>query len=454
MVLPVETDYWGMINSARRVMVKQQTLHAKVGFMNWGQITTMKRPALAQYIQARGMRQIVIMGPMSGAPWLGMYSQYLYEPTLKLKGQYTNESWCLDKRAEACAILHSLEKVIGAELECLAPFELAMTPDLAPGSVVPHFPGSVATLQDGSPAPSNNWGPCVSAHDGSAACQQFIAMHGRSFVYIMDTKVVGPHSYLNFVKQKFDEVLARGFSGAYFDLFSYAYGTGFGSTNPGRFRYTWDRSDGFSVDLAPNHTIARQKADLCLWTAEARAQLVKSIIASSTPLRSGKAPSIVVNDMAVADIIRELPIHHFVEGILPQGYAQTHLSTPIVLGWTPSYTPGAHADDKSGTWWNHWVNATNADLLSDMRDKLASGCLYFTYWSESKLLTNCSLYEHMYPITVRELHAGYVIGEERILVTRPGRYGWNDSTPLSALRLHCFTEQAEGVEVAPTIHTD
>ena len=232
MVLPVETDYWGMINSARRVMVKQQTLHAKVGFMNWGQITTMKRPALAQYIQARGMRQIVIMGPMSGAPWLGMYSQYLYEPTLKLKGQYTNESWCLDKRAEACAILHSLEKVIGAELECLAPFELAMTPDLAPGSVVPHFPGSVATLQDGSPAPSNNWGPCVSAHDGSAACQQFIAMHGRSFVYIMDTKVVGPHSYLNFVKQKFDEVLARGFSGAYFDLFSYAYGTVLGAPIP------------------------------------------------------------------------------------------------------------------------------------------------------------------------------------------------------------------------------
>ena len=54
----------------------------------------------------------------------------------------------------------------------------------------------------------------------------------------------------------------------------------------------------------------------------------------------------------------------------------------------------------------------------------------------------------MYPITVRELHAGWVLGEERILVTREGQYGWNDSTPLSALRVHCFDEQAEGA--APT----
>ena len=240
MVIPVETDYWEMINKARRVMVQPQTLHARLGFMNWGQITTMARSDLVEFIPARGMRQIVVMGPMSGAPWLGMYCQYLYEPGVRLAPPYTNESFCLDKRAEACAILHSLEPAIGAELECLAPFELAMTPDLPPGAVAPRFPGSVATQQDGTPALANNWGPCVSSHDSSAACKQFIATHGRSYVYILDAES-GSDDYLRFVQQKFDDVLQRGFSGAYFDLFSYAYGVGVGSPNPGRFRYTYDR---------------------------------------------------------------------------------------------------------------------------------------------------------------------------------------------------------------------
>jgi hypothetical protein len=151
--------------------------------------------------------------------------------------------------------------------------------------------------------------------------------------------------------------------------------------------------------------------------------------------------------MGVADSIRELPIHHFAEEQLPQGYSQVHLSTPLVLGWTPGYTKGSVEDGKQGSWWRNWTHATNADLLADMRDKLASGTLLLQYWSESSAITNCSLYEHMYPITVRELHAGYIIGEERILAIHSGVYGWNDYTAPHDVSVHCFDEQANGVEV-------
>ena len=36
--------------------------------------------------------------------------------------------------------------------------------------------------------------------------------------------------------------------------------------------------------------------------------------------------------------------------------------------------------------------------------------------------------EHMYPTTPLELHAGYVIGKERIVTKVSGRYGWNDDS--------------------------
>ena len=53
----------------------------------------------------------------------------------------------------------------------------------------------------------------------------------------------------------------------------------------------------------------------------------------------------------------------------------------------------------------------------------------------------------MYPITVRELHAGWIVGEERILMVESGTYGWNDATNISGVEAHCFDAQANGVAV-------
>ena len=189
-LLPVRSDYWEMINTARGLLTKPQTLHARLGFMNWGQITTMQRDKLVEYIRQRGMRQIVVMGPFSGSPWVGMYGQYLYEPALHIPAPYSNESFDVAKRIEACAILHSIERELGDQIDCLAPFELALTPDLPPGTRQPHFSshGVVATSPEGMAAIMSNWGPCTAWNDSSAACEQYVQTHGRSLIYIVDAE--------------------------------------------------------------------------------------------------------------------------------------------------------------------------------------------------------------------------------------------------------------------------
>ena len=213
MILPVRTDYWDMINTARSLLVKKQTLHARVGFMNWGQITTMHRSDLVQYIRARGMRQIVVMGPFSGSPWLGLYSEFLYEPSETLKSPYTNETYNTEKRVEACNILHSIQADVGGPMECLAPFETALTPDLPPGSLIPRFQGgSLSRTQTSTPTTMNNWGPCQASDDPSPACKAFVATHGRSYVYVLETNGSTDKDrgeYLTFVMSKFRPLLAR-----------------------------------------------------------------------------------------------------------------------------------------------------------------------------------------------------------------------------------------------------
>ena len=108
---------------------------------------------------------------------------------------------------------------------------------------------------------------------------------------------------------------------------------------------TYDQCDGHSVDLHPNFTIARCKTELSHLTAPARAAVVKAILSRSAE------SMVVVNDMGVADAIRELPIHHFLEAVYDVGYTQAHFSTPMALGYSPGYKSGVVEIGKEGTWW-------------------------------------------------------------------------------------------------------
>ena len=56
----------------------------------------------------------------------------------------------------------------------------------------------------------------------------------------------------------------------------------------------------------------------------------------------------------------------------------------------------------------------------------------------------------MFPITPLELHEGYIVGRERIVTNRSGRFGWGDS---SRHEVHVFDDQGREVPgfKAPTV---
>ena len=69
------------------------------------------------------------------------------------------------------------------------------------------------------------------------------------------------------------------------------------------------------------------------------------------------------------------------------------------------------------------------DIYRDVLNKLDWGGLYFFY-GDKGLLKHETIIQQMYPITVTELHTGYVKGRERLITTRSGVYGWSDNADL------------------------
>ena len=68
-------------------------------------------------------------------------------------------------------------------------------------------------------------------------------------------------------------------------------------------------------------------------------------------------------------------------------------------------------------------------VYEDVLGKLRWGNLYF-YYNEPAALAYESVPKRMYPITVQEVHAGYVKGRERLVTMHSGVYGWPDAPDL------------------------
>ncbi len=89
---------------------------------------------------------------------------------------------------------------------------------------------------------------------------------------------------------------------------------------------------------------------------------------------------------------------------------KTWLHTPVsYAGWSTYHKPGV----------------TEADFLADIKEKLWNANLYlFSAPMFYPLFTQENLATHEYPITVLGLDEGIIVGQERIITLRPGRFGW------------------------------
>jgi len=392
-------DYYDFINAVRRDAVPNYPLEGSCAFLEYELPTLWPKEKMADWLKQRAAKMVILIGPYSGGPWLGEDSNYIYKvPNFNLDAYLQT----LKKARQAL-------KAIDPQIKCLAPFETALSPDLAPGDTKVRFPDSVSILPDGTPA-GYRW------PQEPEARQKFLQNQGHQYIYYPTLT----NSYYAFVRDRIQRALHDAeMDGIYFDLFSYAYGDH-------GFRWTYDRWDNRTVDLDPKtYTLRRKKADLCKLTEDARAALVQTIL-------DAKPGNVVVaNDMGVASKIRALPIYHFRETMEDYGYVTTHFSTPIILGWTPDFFADAKSIGKEGDWWREWK--TDKDYFEDIKDKLRSGCLYYTYIAPPgkyglSTLTHPTLLSHMFPITIQELHAGWIQGKERILTLLPGRYSWHDQS--------------------------
>jgi hypothetical protein len=86
-------------------------------------------------------------------------------------------------------------------------------------------------------------------------------------------------------------------------------------------------------------------------------------------------------------------------------------------------TPRAHENTFDGM-------KSMQDYYLKMLDSLDYGVLGNFSWVSQPATSDVwpTIAEHMYPTTPLELHAGYVIGKERIVTKESGCFGWNDDS--------------------------
>ena len=89
-------------------------------------------------------------------------------------------------------------------------------------------------------------------------------------------------------------------------------------------------------------------------------------------------------------------------------------------------------------------------IIFSLVDDLGS---YNVGWRNANA-TSPNILPHMYPITVRELHAGWIVGDERIITLHSGRFGWGASASSgngSSAVMHCVDESGHSVARAVAV---
>jgi hypothetical protein len=164
--------------------------------------------------------------------------------------------------------------------------------------------------------------------------------------------------------------------------------------------WTFDRWDGVSVELDPQtYAVKRKLGELRLITNDALVEILQLI--------KSRGGQVLVNSPPATHAVASMRLLHMTEtGRKPgpvtspsDNTANVHLTTPIALG--------------------AMLAVTAEEVFSDIRRNLTGGCLYYYYNGRGVRAT-----EHMFPITPQWIGPGCVIGADRIVTVRTGRYRW------------------------------
>lgn len=193
------------------------------------------------------------------------------------------------------------------------------------------------------------------------------------------------------LEQLLDQIFEFGYDGIYWDEMSY-------SSTPWTYGGEWD---GVSGDVDPqSHLLLRTKGAVPL--------LAQPWIESRLDDLERRGKVVVANSEPVTLTIRRYRFPRFVETTSTIALASTQLWSPIGLG-------------------DRLREHTSADVAARIRGQLARSALYF-YYSPTVPLATENLTAYMYPMTPIRIREGTLLGRERILTARSGRFGWGDSS--------------------------
>jgi hypothetical protein len=201
-----------------------------------------------------------------------------------------------------------------------------------------------------------------------------------------------------------------GADGIYCDEFSWAF------IRNGYSRYDYSRWDGFSADLDEQGRIVRLKSD----NAWASIPFQKALV----DLVQKRNKLFLANE---ADAHRELertPFFRFIEaGNGVSVWSGTHLSgVPLLYGNFGDYT-------------------TREGVFATVRAAVRHGVVYSPMHGINLLLEGSDNFvSKLYPISIRELGPGWILGEQRMVTVESGSYNWPDS----AAGIRVYRYDAEG----------
>ena len=159
--------------------------------------------------------------------------------------------------------------------------------------------------------------------------------------------------------------------------------------------------DGATVEMDDANNVMRKTSFVCLLKLGFSLDLFNHIL-------NKRGKILVGNFSPETRSERRFRFPRFEETYSSRWIALSHLYTPIQLGDMLTYAN------------------TPKDMAADQRIALMRGALYYHYCGG----TGCpSLTSKMFPFTPVELHAGWLVGKERILTAVSGEFGWRGEKP-------------------------
>jgi hypothetical protein len=166
--------------------------------------------------------------------------------------------------------------------------------------------------------------------------------------------------------------------------------------------------DGVSGDIDRNtHQLIRTKSLVPLISAKLRYEIMDWLLDNHM--------TVVCNGQPMTPAEEKYKVHRFVETGSITNLYDTNLFSPTGLA-------------------DFLTERTHADVMRSQRQFLNYGALY-DYYESNLPIENPGLCRWMYPTTPIALGPGYVLGKERILTNRSGRFSWGDKT-LPPLDVH------------------